>query len=265
MRPISLLYHDVVTGEAAASGFTGADADAYKLDAANFAAHLEKIALVTSSRVQLVTPAAHFNDAGRPVLLTFDDGGVSADALTARLLEARGWRGHFFIVTEKIDEPGFLTGRQIRDLYRRGHHIGSHSHTHPRRFSDLSYDEMLTEWRDSRRILTNILGEAPFSVSVPGGFYSTEVARAARETGYRVLFNSEPSSRIRYESDLIVLGRYGIKRNTAPDDAEVLARGHLAPRVRQALLWNMKKPLKKLGGPAWFAARRWFFKYGSKQ
>jgi hypothetical protein len=41
-------------------------------------------------------------------------------------------------------------------------------------------------------------------------------------------------------------------------------RGDLAPRARQVLLWNMKKPLKKAGGPAWFTFRRWFFKQKTK-
>jgi peptidoglycan/xylan/chitin deacetylase (PgdA/CDA1 family) len=259
MRPISLLYHDVVNAEAAPSGFTGADADTYKLDQADFAAHLEMIAEAAALRVQLIKPTPDFDDrTSSPIFLTFDDGGVNAE-LSARLLEAHGWRGHFFIVTEKIDDPGFLTCPQIRDLHRQGHHIGSHSHTHPQRFSNLSYQQMLNEWRDSRRILTHILDEPPFSVSVPGGFYSKEVARAASEAGYRVLFNSEPSSRIRRQYGLLVLGRYAIKKDTAPRVAQALARGDLAPRARQVLLWNMKKPLKRVGGPAWFKFRRWFF------
>jgi peptidoglycan/xylan/chitin deacetylase (PgdA/CDA1 family) len=158
-----------------------------------------------------------------------------------------------------IDQPGFLTSRQIRDLYDRGHHIGSHSHTHPARFSKLSYHQMLSEWSESRDILSGILVEPPFSVSVPGGFYSAEVARAARAAGYSVLFNSEPSCRVRYRSGVRVLGRYGIKKDTHPQTAHALARRQRGPRLRQALLWNVKKPLKGLGGSAWLAFRRWFF------
>jgi peptidoglycan/xylan/chitin deacetylase (PgdA/CDA1 family) len=258
MRPISLLYHDVLSVDAPASGFPGADADAYKLDERNFKAHLESIAAAAGSRVQLIATVASPGD--RPIFLTFDDGGASIETPIARLLEAQGWRGHFFVVTHKIDAPGFLTAQQIRGLHRRGHHIGSHSHTHPCQFSKLSYGAMLDEWRESRRILADILGEPPFSVSVPGGFYSAEVARAAREAGHRLLFNSEPSSRIRYHHGLLIIGRYGIKRNTTAEMAQALARGDLAPRARQALIWNMKKPLKKASGTAWFTFRRWFFR-----
>jgi peptidoglycan/xylan/chitin deacetylase (PgdA/CDA1 family) len=264
MKPISLLYHDVVAGSASATGFTGADAEVYKLDEANFAAHLDRIDEVDACprRVQIVTPRLADSDYSiqTPLFLTFDDGGVSAATVAAPLLEARGWRGHFFVVTEMIDQPGFLTGSQIRDLHRRGHHIGSHSHTHPARFSKLSYDRMRSEWRESRGILADILGEPPFSVSVPGGFYSTAVAAAAREAGYNVLFNSEPSCRIRQRGGLLVLGRYGIKRETLPETAARLVRCDVGPRLRQTLTWNLKKPLKKFGGPAWLAFRRWFFR-----
>src|ERR1039458_5638385 len=32
------------------------------------------------------------------------------------LLEDRGWRGHFFITTDRIGTPGFLTESELRDL-----------------------------------------------------------------------------------------------------------------------------------------------------
>ena len=261
MGPISLLYHDVVDGDPGTSGFPGADADSYKLEESNFTDHLEKIAACGAGhRVRVLSSTSEL--AGQPVgsiLLTFDDGGVTAINPTARLLEARGWRGHFFIVTAKIDQPGFLSRAQILDLHRRGHHIGSHSHSHPSQFSKLSYAEMLDEWKESRRVLADVIGTHPISVSVPGGFFSRKVAHAARKAGYEILFNSEPTSKVRYLDGLGILGRYGIKRDTSAASAQSLARGDLAPRVLQTVLWNVKKPAKQIGGNTWFAFRRWMF------
>ena len=247
---VSLLYHDVLPPgmQPGSSGFPGADADIYKLKQSLFAEHLQRI--------------SELGPGPSPALFTFDDGGATADEPTARLLEERGWRGHFFVVTERVGQPGFLTGDQLRAMHIRGHVIGSHSHTHPPGFSRLSYERMLEEWRRSREILEAILGEPVRSASVPGGFYSRDVARAAREAGYDVLFNSEPTCRSGYVHGLRVLGRYGIQHKTSAETALRLARGDLAPRLRQAFFWNSKKPLKKLGGPAWLAFRRWFFKKG---
>src|SRR5204863_366926 len=63
---------------------------------------------------------------GRHVVLTFDDGGRSALAI-GDTLAARGWRGHFFIVTGLIGSRAFLAPQQIRYLRGCGHVIGSHS------------------------------------------------------------------------------------------------------------------------------------------
>src|SRR5215471_17775111 len=106
--PRAIMYHDVVEdGDFASSGFPGEGANVYKLRREDFQGHLDAIA------------AAGAKD----VLLTFDDGGVSFHTPVASLLEAYGWRGHFFVTTDRIGTPGFLSEDQIRDLYRRGHLI----------------------------------------------------------------------------------------------------------------------------------------------
>src|SRR5262249_60003963 len=70
-----------------------------------------------------------------PFLITVDDGGVSYHRFIADRLEERGWRGHAFVSTDFIGAPGFLTASEIRELDDRGHIIGSHSASHPSRFS----------------------------------------------------------------------------------------------------------------------------------
>lgn len=259
-RQTALLYHDVIESLAHASdsGFAGADADAYKLDRVGFTAQLDAIA-------RGLDPQRAAN-----LEFTFDDGGVTADEPTASLLEERGWRGHFFVVTDRIGQPGFLTADQIRDLHRRGHRIGSHSHTHPAGFSRLSPERMTYEWRRSREILEDILTPAggPRAVvttaSVPGGFYSRQVALAALDAGYTTLYNSEPEARIKVVRaangrEIRVLGRFGVQRSTPVDRVLALASGALSARLPQWLGWNAKKPLKAIGGGAWFAFRKWMF------
>src|ERR1043166_7703308 len=104
MRPISLLYHDVVLpGQLEASGFSGADAALYKLDLPDCEEPLRAIWSATES-----SPGT--------VRLTFDDGGCSAHAYIADCLEKFHWRAHFFVTTDWIDRRGFLSPSQIRDL-----------------------------------------------------------------------------------------------------------------------------------------------------
>ena len=133
MQALAIMYHDVVeNGDFESSGFPGEGAHVYKLRRQDFERHLEAIAGATTA----VGTVSQLD--GRPVLLTFDDGGSSFHHPIADLLEGRGWRGHFFITTDRIGSPGFLTEAQLRELHRRGHIIGSHSCSHPTRMAALS-------------------------------------------------------------------------------------------------------------------------------
>lgn len=259
MKVASLLYHDVVgTDESfAASGFPGGDADIYKLRRDVFAAHLDAVAAV--ARPTDLAPVLAGDRSAAPdraVLFTFDDGGVSALHHTAPLLEARGWRGVFFVTTDRIGEPGFVNAAQIRELHERGHAIGSHSCSHPARISHLPVERIRSEWHDSVRRLEDILGTAVRVASVPAGFYSRQVADAAFEAGITALFNSEPTARLRHVGDRVVFGRFSVMRDDPPALPQAFAAGRLGPELRQALLWNAKKVVKTIGGEYWLAFRR---------
>src|ERR1035441_2291980 len=94
MQAVAIMYHDVVeNGDFESSGFSGEGAHVYKLRREDFVRHLDAIARATAA-VGTVRQLE-----GRPVLLTFDDGGVSFLHPIADLLESRGWRGPFFITT----------------------------------------------------------------------------------------------------------------------------------------------------------------------
>jgi peptidoglycan/xylan/chitin deacetylase (PgdA/CDA1 family) len=180
---------------------------------------------------------------------------VSAHTHVAPLLEARGWRGIFFITTDRIGTRGFLDAEQIRDLARRGHVIGSHSCSHPRRISDCSGDELRHEWADSVAILSEILRAPVETASVPGGFYSAAVGAAASRAGIRVLFTSEPTMRIASIEDCILIGRYGVWRGMPTAITGRIAAGERAPRWRQSAWWTIKKAAKSIPGDPYAKVR----------
>ena len=236
MDALSIMYHDVVErGDSSASGFPGGGPAIYKLDREEFARHLEAIRAARRPN--------------REVLLTFDDGGVSAYAPVAGMLEQYGWRGHFFVTTDWIGRPGFLNAEQIRELDGRGHVIGSHSCSHPERMAREPWERLLAEWKQSTERLAAIVGHPVKVASVPGGFYSRRVAEAAAEAGIETLFTSEPTARARTVSGCQVLGRYTVQRGMGPEWPAGFAAGKLGPRLRQALLWKAKGLAKAVGGP----------------
>ena len=149
-----------------------------------------------------------------------------------------------------------MTPDNIRELHRRGHIIGSHSLSHPVQMSRCTREEMLEEWSESVKVLSEILGDRVRVASVPGGHYSKQVAQTAAQSGIEILFTSEPTVSASVVDGCIVLGRYVIQRWTSPETAAAIAAGKLAPRFRHTIFWNAKKGLKAVAGNYYAKARK---------
>lgn len=256
MRAVTLLLHDVVpAGRWELSGFEGADADVYKMDCDTFRRHLMAISQ-TLHGLPITAPELLVRPPGDcPFLLTFDDGGVSALLYAADILDEFGWKAHFFVTAGRIGTPGFLNRGQIQELRRRGHVIGSHSFSHPARMAHCSTAQLDDEWQRSVLLLSEILGEPIEVASVPGGYYSREVALAAARAGIKLLFNSEPVTRSRIVDRCRILGRFTAQQATPPEWSAAIVAGRWQPRIRAYLFWNAKKVAKALGGTMWLRAR----------
>ena len=232
MQPVSLLFHDVYAEDASESGFRSPAADRYKLTIPAFEAQLDALWDVEPR-------------------ITFDDGGVSYYTVAADRLEAEGRRGYCFVTTDFIGQRGFLSPGQIRELDARGHVIGTHSASHPARFSALTAAEMRDEWSGSRMKLEDILGRAVTVGSVPGGYFSTAVAKAAADTGLRTLFTSEPTTKPSAVEECELIGRFTVRRGHPPDVARRFAA--LAPWARCGawIGWNAKAIVKPILGASY--------------
>jgi peptidoglycan/xylan/chitin deacetylase (PgdA/CDA1 family) len=262
MRAISLLFHDVYDTSPDESGFISAAADRYKLQLADFEKQLDGVAQVRSDAPLVVDGSAVSAGSGAaepPFLITVDDGGVSYLTLMAERLEQRGWRGHCFVSTDLIGRRGFLTAAQIRELDARGHVIGSHSASHPARFSALPFDGMVREWSQSRAVLADILGHDVTVASVPGGYFSPTVARAAAAAGVRVLFTSEPVTAITASSGCTLIGRFTIRRGDPADAAQRFVVAAPWARSTAWVSWNAKGLVKPLLGPSYRRIADWVF------
>lgn len=256
--PVALLYHDVTpAGQEDTSGFSGAGAARYKLTPEDYTSHLDAIAHATTSPPLACAPLQPSQ--AQDWLMTFDDGGISSIHPIADELEERGWRGWFFITTDRLDTPGFLTRSELRELYQRGHLIGTHSCSHPLRLSHCSPEQQLAEWRNSRLELESILGTSITCGSVPGGFFSRSVAQAADQAGLRLLFTSEPVATPYAIGNCLIQGRFTVYRGMTPSSAAALLRSPW-PRWRQSAWWTTKKFAKSLGGETYIRLRERFWR-----
>jgi hypothetical protein len=91
---------------------------------------------------------------------------------------------------------------------------------------------------------------------VADGYYSRKVGKAAAAAGIQVLFTSEPSAKVSVVDGCLILGRYSIQSHTPAAVSGAIAARNQWPRLRQAILWQAKKPLKALAGESYFTIRR---------
>jgi peptidoglycan/xylan/chitin deacetylase (PgdA/CDA1 family) len=247
MQPVSLLFHDVFVSDRSESGFNSPAADRYKLSVREFEAQLGAMGAIGAMGAGVLGGAR----------LTFDDGGVSFYTVVAERLEARGLYAYCFVTTDYIGIPGFLSAAQIRELDARGHVIGTHSASHPTRFSVLDREDMLREWIVSRRKLEDVLGHAVTTGSVPGGYFSREVGESASESGLSLLFNSEPVRGARAIDGCAIAGRFTIRAGAPADLARRLVQGAPWTRSKEWAVWNAKGLVKPLLGSSYPRVADW--------
>lgn len=253
MTVITLEYHDVVSGpDFDSSGFSGPAAGSYKLARQDFDAHLAALAPADgfgTSVLKLGTPPRG------AVLLTFDDGGVSARTEVMDALAPWRATAHIFVTTGRIGSRGFCGAADLRALASAGHVLGSHSVSHPTRMSLLARAAMEGEWRDSVRALEDILGQAVTTASVPGGYFSRAVAESAGAAGIRWLFTSEPTHAMAAMGGCTVTGRYTLRRDSSAGHAAALVGRSPVARTRQWIWWNAKKAVKRVAGAPYLLLR----------
>ena len=152
--------------------------------------HILKASMSIGQLVSIDQAIVSSEDASRSICLTFDDGFSSDYDLVLPELKRINAAATFFIVTDWLGTPGYLTEQQVRDLSDSGMQIGSHSKSHPN-FLAMTLKERLDELRGSKLILENIIGKEISTFSFPFGFYDDECIEAVFSSGYSICCTSK--------------------------------------------------------------------------
>ncbi|MBZ0165167.1 MAG: polysaccharide deacetylase family protein, partial [Candidatus Omnitrophica bacterium] len=120
----------------------------------------------------------------KTVVLTFDDGYADNYTNAFPLLKKYNFPATFFISTEKVGLPGYVTWDQLREMAAAGISIGSHAVRHEY-LPDLSRQRIIEEVRESRRILEQQLGMPVLNFSYPVGGFNDEIKSLVRQAGYQ--------------------------------------------------------------------------------
>jgi peptidoglycan/xylan/chitin deacetylase (PgdA/CDA1 family) len=247
MRHPVLAYHDIAD-RPDESGFAGPGAALYKLPWDAFDAHLDALAAAAGAPSRAGEPPGRWT-------LTFDDGGACTLSL-AESLARRGWQATFFVPTSRIGTPGFATADEVVETEALGHVIGSHSHAHPVRMSSLDEATLVADWQTSVDILSELLGHPVTVGSVPGGYTSRRVERAAARAGLLELHTSTPTTRVRRSSGCAVVGRFDIRCGASASSAAALTNGSGFARQKLLAGWALRGVPRRLLGDYYPAVRR---------
>lgn len=107
------------------------------------------------------------------------------------LLERRRLRATFFMIGRDALLPEH---REIaREIVRRGHEVGSHSHTHPYDFASLSREQKLAEMRQAEEAIADATGERPKGFRTPSCDVDDETVALLAERGYLYDASTFPS------------------------------------------------------------------------
>lgn len=151
------------------------------------------------------------------VLLTFDDGCLSAYELALPILRRHGAYATMFVTTDprsyvfKLPDRADrrLTDDELRSADGDTLRIESHGVTH-RPLSGLGEEDIRHELSESRRVLSRLLSRDVAYFAIPGNWYNEQVMRMARQVGYRAVWCSNPGA-VRPGSSLFGLPRVNVE------------------------------------------------------
>jgi peptidoglycan/xylan/chitin deacetylase (PgdA/CDA1 family) len=188
-----LLYHGILSKEDDLSKYSPED-KVYLLKEEKFAKQLEYLHFSgwsTISVSQLLESSKNKSSLPeKSLIISFDDGNQTDYTIAFPLLEKLGFKATFFLTSDFIDKPGYLSKSQILKMSQGGMEFGTHGKTH-KFLSTLDKKDLRLELQASKRLLEEITGKKIELLSLPGGYHSSKVKRMAQELGYKGICTSK--------------------------------------------------------------------------
>lgn len=183
-------------------------------------------------------------DGSLPCLITFDDGHVSQYEAALPILEQHGCKATFFVTPGWTGKDrAYMTAAQLRELYRLGHRIESHSWSHPM-LTHCSPGDLHQELHRSKSALEDILGAPVAAISAPHGRWNDAVATACRDAGYSDLYTSDHPAPAREDNGVRIIGRAMVTRSMSTE----ALNGVLRDRGQRDATSLVKGALKRILG-----------------
>jgi peptidoglycan/xylan/chitin deacetylase (PgdA/CDA1 family) len=197
------------------------------------------------------------------IIITFDDGNYSDYSSAFPILKKYDFVATFFVTVGRIGEHDYLDWGHLREMIDGGMSIQSHSLNHLF-LSDLSKDNLRKELTESKKILEDKLSLPVHFISLPGGFYSQQVLKTARDAGYKGVVTSRPglNSFGNEKKKILLLRRFVITRRTHTDSFQKIVHTWLLSNAKSQVVYILKSIAKKvLGSRRYYMIWSKWFKY----
>ncbi len=125
----------------------------------------------------------------RYVVLTFDDGQESQARNAAPILAEVGFRATFFVVSNWVGKPGFVSEKDLRNLVELGMDVQSHTANHTF-LVELNSHQAVEELLGSKKKLEALTGKPVRFLSLPGGRSDRSIWQLCGAYGYKGILTS---------------------------------------------------------------------------
>lgn len=120
----------------------------------------------------------------KPVIICFDDGPETQYTYALPLLKKYSYTATFFLFTNAIGRPHYLSWDQVLDLSAQGMQIGCHSRFHPYLTRISSEKELWDEIVGAKERLEAHLGKPVNEYAYPFGQYNEHIVELVRKAGF---------------------------------------------------------------------------------
>ena len=159
----------------------------------------------------------------RSIVLTFDDGYKDFFTQAWPILKKYQAKATVFVITARINQPGYLSAQEIQELSRSGIEIASHTQSHPN-LKNTSEANLKLQLEKSKSDLESLIGQPVYSLAYPSGQFNEQVVQAVADANYLAAVTTQEGI-----ADL--------------EQAEFLA----LPRIRMRTKTDLNKTLSSLG------------------
>ena len=120
----------------------------------------------------------------KTVVITFDDGYEDNYQYALPVLKKNLFPAIFFIVTETVEKPGFMSWEQIKEMEKSGMVFGSHTCNHIY-LPAVDENQQHYQIQKSKEIIEENLGHPIYYFAYPVGGFTEPIKAMIRQAGYQ--------------------------------------------------------------------------------